>query len=59
MEVDTSGSVWWRLASVFDNGNGRRWALAIDGGNGWQLWQRWTIEMAFKFPVSSFGTGRP
>jgi len=22
--------------------------LAFDGGDGWQLWQRWTIETAFK-----------
>ena len=48
MEVDTSGGRWQRQASVFDSGNGRRWALAFDGGDGWQLWlrQRWSIEMA-------------
>jgi hypothetical protein len=28
--------------------DGRRWASAFDGGDGRQLWQRWTIEMAFK-----------
>ena len=46
MEVDTSGGEWQRRASVFDIGDGRRWALTFDSGNGWQLWQ-WTIEMVF------------
>ena len=32
---------------MFDNGDGQRWALAFDGGDGWQLWQQWTIEMVF------------
>jgi len=27
--------------------NGRRWVFAFDGDDGWQLWHRWTIEMAF------------
>ena len=26
---------------------GQGWVLAFDGGNGRQLWQGWTIEMAF------------
>ena len=51
MEVDISGGGcgWRRRALAFDSGNGRRWALALafDSGDGWQLWQRWTIEMAF------------
>jgi len=47
MEIDISGGGWQRQASAFDSGNGKRWALALDGGNGWQLWQRWTIETAF------------
>ena len=29
------------------SGDGQRWALAFDGGDGRQLWQRWTIETAF------------
>ena len=41
-----SGGWRWQ-ASAFDSGDGRRWALALDGGNGRQLWQWWTIEMAF------------
>ena len=32
---------------MFDDGDGRRWALAFDGCYGWQLWQQWTIEMMF------------
>jgi len=47
MEIDISGGGWRRQASAFDSGDGRRWALAFDGSNGWQLWQRWTIETAF------------
>ena len=29
---------------MFDSGDGRRWALVFGGGDGRQLWQRWTIE---------------
>ena len=47
MEIDISEGGWQRRASAFDSGDGQRWALAFDGGNGRQLWQRWTIEMAF------------
>ena len=47
MEIDISGGGWRWRASAFDSGDGRRWALAFDGGDGRQLWQRWTIEMAF------------
>ena len=47
MDIDNSGGGWRRRASAFDGGDGRRWALAFDGGDGRQLWQRWTIEMAF------------
>ena len=47
MEIDISGGGWRRQVSAFDSGDGQRWALAFDGGNGWQLWQRWTIETAF------------
>ena len=47
MEIDISGGGWRRRVSAFDSGDGRRWALAFDGGNGWQLWQRWKIETAF------------
>ena len=32
---------------MFDSCDGRRWSLAFDGGDGRQLWQRWTIETAF------------
>ena len=32
---------------MFDGGDGIRWVLAFDGGNGWQLWQWLTIELAF------------
>ena len=45
MEIDISGGGWQRRASAFDSGDERRWVLAFDGGNGRQLWQRWTIEM--------------
>ena len=31
----------------FDSSDVRRWALAFDGGDGRQLWQRWKIEMVF------------
>ena len=47
MEVEISGGGWQRRALAFDSGDGRRWALAFDGGDGCQLWQGWTIEMAF------------
>jgi len=47
MEVDISFVGWRQLASAFDSGNGRRWVLAFDGGDGRQLWQRWMIETAF------------
>ncbi len=47
MEIDISGGGWRRRVSVFDSGDERRWALAFDGGDGRQLWQWWTIEMAF------------
>jgi hypothetical protein len=47
MEIAISGGGWRRRASAFDSGDGRRWALAFDGGDGRQLWQQWTIEMAF------------
>jgi len=47
MEIDISGGGWRWWASAFDSGDGRRWVLAFDGGDGRQLWQRWTIEMAF------------
>ena len=49
MEIDIIGDGWRRRASVFDSSDGRSWALAFygDGGDGRQLWQRWTIEMAF------------
>ncbi len=33
--------------SAFDGVDGRRWALAFNGGDGQQLWQRWIIEIAF------------
>jgi len=47
MEIDISDGGWQRRASAFDSGDGQRWALAFDGVDGWQLWQRWMIEMAF------------
>ena len=47
MEIDISGGGWQRRASAFDSSDGQRWALAFDGGDGLQLWQRWTIETAF------------
>ena len=47
MEIDISGGGWRRRASAFDIGNGQRWALVFDGGDGLQLWQRWMIETAF------------
>jgi len=47
MEIDISGGGWQCRASAFDSGAGRRWVLAFDGGDGRQLWQRWTIETAF------------
>jgi hypothetical protein len=47
MEIDISGGGWRWQASAFDSGDGRRWALAFGGGDGQQLWQRWTIETAF------------
>jgi hypothetical protein len=47
MEIDISIGGWRRRASAFDSSDGRRWALAFDGGNGRQLWQWWTIETAF------------
>ncbi len=31
----------------FDSGDGRRWVLLFDGGDGRQLWQWWKIETAF------------
>ena len=47
MEIDISGGEWQRRASAFDSSDERRWALAFDGGDGRQPWQRWMIEMAF------------
>ncbi len=47
MVIDTSSGGWRWRASAFDGGDGQRWVLAFDGGDGRQLWQRWTIEMAF------------
>jgi len=37
MEIDISGGGWRWRASALDSGDGRRWALAFDGGNGWLL----------------------
>jgi hypothetical protein len=47
MEIDISSGGWQWRASVFDSGDGRRWALVFHGGNGRQLWQRWMIETVF------------
>ena len=47
MEIDICGDGWQWRASAFDSGDGRRWVLAFDGGNGRQLWQWWTIETVF------------
>jgi len=47
MEIDISRDGWRRRASAFDSGDEQRWALAFDNGDGWQLWQQWTIEMMF------------
>ena len=47
MVIDISSGRWRRRASAFDSGYGQRWVLTFAGGNGWQLWQRWTIETAF------------
>jgi hypothetical protein len=47
MGIDISGGRWQWRASAFDSVDGRRWALAFDGGDGWQLWQWWTIETTF------------
>jgi hypothetical protein len=48
MEIDISGGGWRRRMSAFDSGDGRRWALEFDGGDGLQVWQWWwTIETAF------------
>ena len=47
MEIDISGGRWRRRASAFDSGDEWRWVLAFDGGDGRQLWQRWTKEMVF------------
>ena len=53
MEIDISSGGWRRRASTFDGCDGRRWVLSFDGGNGWQLWQRWMIEMATKLNLLS------
>jgi len=52
MEIDISSGRWQRRASVFDYGDGRRFVLAFDSGDGWQLWQRWTIETVFNGGIS-------
>jgi hypothetical protein len=44
MEIDISGGGWRWRASAFDSGDGLRWALAFDGGDGRQLWQQWMID---------------
>ena len=44
MEIDISSGRWRRRASAFDSGDERRLVLSFDGGNGQQLWQRWTID---------------
>jgi hypothetical protein len=40
IQIDISGGGWRWGVSTFDGGNGQRWALAFDRGDGWQLWQR-------------------
>jgi hypothetical protein len=35
MGIDNSGGGWQRWASTFNSGDGRRWPLVFDGGNGW------------------------
>jgi len=47
MESDTSGVGWQQRASAFDGVDAQRWALAFNGGDGRQLWQRWIIEISF------------
>jgi hypothetical protein len=37
MEIDISGGGWRRRAPAFDRGDGQRWALVFDGGDGRQL----------------------
>jgi hypothetical protein len=37
MEIDISGGGWRRRASAFYSGDGQRWALEFDGGDGGQL----------------------
>ena len=32
---------------MFDSGDGQRWPSVFDGGDGWLLYQQWTIDMAF------------
>ena len=36
-EIDISGGGWRRRASAFYSGDGQRWALEFDGGDGGQL----------------------
>ena len=56
MAIDISGGGWrWRV-SVFDSSDGQMWALAFDGGDGWQLWQRLTIDAVF---IGGGGGGVP
>ena len=47
MEINISGGGRRWRASAFDGDDQRRWALAFDGSDGWQLRQQWTIEMVF------------
>jgi hypothetical protein len=54
MAINTSSGRWQWRASAFDSSDGRRWVSVFDSGNGQQLWQQWTIEMAFN---GSSGSG--
>jgi len=47
IEIDISSGGWRRQASAFDGSDVQMWVLEFDGGNGQQLWQRWTIETAY------------
>jgi len=41
MVIDTSGGGRRQPASEFDDGDGQRWPLVFDGGDGRLMWQQW------------------
>ena len=47
MVIDTSGGGRRQPASEFDDGDGQRWPLVFDGGDGRLMWQQWTKDTMF------------